>query len=756
MHAPPRNFDSEAALFCWVMFGDAKEGAGGFTWHATTRNFDSVASLLLGDVWGIHAKAERRKGGSRGFYVATWCKNSLVGDRIFGKCTIWNYFCIGNQCCLATWLLLLIFIQLPISNTMNRLLFLLLLCLIQSSVAQPISWITDCADKSFCLNQGSCTQGAVYLVEKAVTNCGSFLINYSYKVDLNNDGSVDLQSSEDTVRGNFALGTHRVTWRASDNCANVIQCTYLITIKDCAGPNLLCINGLTQTLSPPQCDATFQVNQFILSLTDNCTPTNQIERGIRRAGTGTGFPTEQSLSFGICDDGLNLLEVWVRDANGLTNSCSNYAIVQTSSPACACNEDSDLGFSGCARAANGTRLPNYRAQTTITALPGAPSPFSKVKTVQVADSCFSLQINQVPFGADYQAVIRADRHDAPLNGVTTFDLVLISKHILGIESLDNAYQMKAADVNNSNSITTFDIVETRKLILGIYDSFPLVPAWKMVKPLANPAVLSNFTAIQDTYQVLLPNLQADLSFPGFEFVGIKYGDINYSATYAINGDERSGAKALSLNAANPHLRPGEEATIAFGLGDEEALEGWQLALSADPSVLQLLSVDGLPEENYLLFDNALRALAYDHTHWRGPSQPIFTLSVRALQPVKLSQALHLNTAVLQPEAYLSEKNGAPQRRPIVCQFGEKTPPSCSVSPNPFSDQVDFHVALETSGPALLELFTVEGKCVYSARLDLDEGPQSVRVTTNSLPPGSVFLYRFSMDGALYTGKIVRD
>jgi hypothetical protein len=60
------------------------------------------------------------------------------------------------------------------------------------------------------------------------------------------------------------------------------------------------------------------------------------------------------------------------------------------------------------------------------------------------------------------------KDDNPLNGVTTYDLVLMSKHILGIEPLGSPYKMIAADANKSNSITTFDIVELRKLILGIY------------------------------------------------------------------------------------------------------------------------------------------------------------------------------------------------------------------------------------------------------------------------------------------------
>jgi hypothetical protein len=72
------------------------------------------------------------------------------------------------------------------------------------------------------------------------------------------------------------------------------------------------------------------------------------------------------------------------------------------------------------------------------------------------------------------------KDDNPLNGVTTYDLVLISKHILGLEPLTTPYKMIAADANRSGSITTFDIVEFRKLILGIYNELPNNTSWRFV------------------------------------------------------------------------------------------------------------------------------------------------------------------------------------------------------------------------------------------------------------------------------------
>ena len=344
---------------------------------------------------------------------------------------------------------------------MNRFILFLPLFLVQGLAAQQMSWITACSDQSFCLTQNSCTTGDVFLVEKAVTNCGSQLINYSYKIDLNSDNVVDISSSNDTVSGPLVKGTHRITWRASDNCGNLIQCTYTVLVKDCQPPNLLCVNGLTQGLDLPDCQETFMASQFILSLTDNCTPANQIQLGIRKAGAGTGFPTTDTLSFGACEKGFNSIEVWAKDGNGLANLCSNYVIIQDGNNDCICNDDADVYFNGCARTGANVKISNFKLKTSFVTLPGAATPLTKNYSQTIEDSCYTLHLDNIPFGNSYRATIRAERPIGPLVGVTTYDLVLYSKHILALEPFTSIYQTIAADVNRSSSVTTFDIVETR-------------------------------------------------------------------------------------------------------------------------------------------------------------------------------------------------------------------------------------------------------------------------------------------------------
>jgi hypothetical protein len=132
---------------------------------------------------------------------------------------------------------------------------------------------------------------------------------------------------------------------------------------------------------------------------------------------------------------------------------------------------------------------------------------------------------EVPWGGDYS--LAAHKEDQPLNGVTTLDMVLISRHILGIAPLQDPWRIIAADVNGSGSVTTADLIAIRKLILQIDSQFPLQKSWLFVPAgvifpdPANPFA----TALPQT--INFNDLEADETDAGF--IGIKLGDVNGSA-----------------------------------------------------------------------------------------------------------------------------------------------------------------------------------------------------------------------------------
>ncbi|MCB0569329.1 MAG: hypothetical protein KDC66_06190 [Phaeodactylibacter sp.] len=140
-----------------------------------------------------------------------------------------------------------------------------------------------------------------------------------------------------------------------------------------------------------------------------------------------------------------------------------------------------------------------------------------------ADGLYSF--TGVPVGSPVAFTL--DKQDVYQNGLSTLDLLFITKHILGVQPLSSPYKIVASDVNSTNNLTTLDQIGIRKVILGIDLAFPNRPAWlffpeifsftdptnPFLDTLSNSWILSNFTT----------------SLTGLDFIGIKSGDIDDSA-----------------------------------------------------------------------------------------------------------------------------------------------------------------------------------------------------------------------------------
>ncbi|KAA3623165.1 MAG: hypothetical protein DWQ02_24930 [Bacteroidetes bacterium] len=113
-----------------------------------------------------------------------------------------------------------------------------------------------------------------------------------------------------------------------------------------------------------------------------------------------------------------------------------------------------------------------------------------------------------------------EKNESPLNGVSTFDIVLIIKDILGVQPLSSPLLLYAADVNASTTITVYDIVLLRRLILAIDSSLP-VPSWQFL-----PASINSFPGATTFNEIEVTmsaqNIIADVK-------GFKMGDVNGSA-----------------------------------------------------------------------------------------------------------------------------------------------------------------------------------------------------------------------------------
>ena len=123
--------------------------------------------------------------------------------------------------------------------------------------------------------------------------------------------------------------------------------------------------------------------------------------------------------------------------------------------------------------------------------------------------------------------INPKKDDNPLNGLSTFDMVLGARHILGIQLLDEPYKYLAMDVNNSQSLTTFDLVVKRRLILFINQEFPDdIPSWRFYRA---DYVFDPSDPFEDVDEIFSRSVLLSEDVEGMDFFGFKMGDLNESA-----------------------------------------------------------------------------------------------------------------------------------------------------------------------------------------------------------------------------------
>ncbi|MEO1516352.1 MAG: redoxin family protein [Bacteroidota bacterium] len=131
--------------------------------------------------------------------------------------------------------------------------------------------------------------------------------------------------------------------------------------------------------------------------------------------------------------------------------------------------------------------------------------------------------------------LQLDKTGNPLAGVSTYDLVLTSKHILGIEPFSSPYRHLAADVNGSGDVTAFDMVDIRKLILGLNSEFADGKVWRFVPECVEfPNPNRPFENVVDTCS---PQGLLQRDYNDFDIIGVRLGDVSSRGVIEQGGSQ---------------------------------------------------------------------------------------------------------------------------------------------------------------------------------------------------------------------------
>jgi len=574
------------------------------------------------------------------------------------------------------------------------------------------------------------------------------------------------------ISGTFPLGEHAFVIQAADGCGNLTGETVIFQVVDCKSPAPICYRVLSVDLGKIdtdgdgiQDDAGNRVfaETFIAQNIDDCTPSapapQNVQYFIFRAdelpGGDPAFIIPDSLNdnhrsvFYSCDDiGEQTAYVVALDGAGNFDYCETKVLIQLGNDLVRCGGGSlggDGNIAGLIVTEDSETVEDVEVQ-----LSGLES-----KTMMTAND------GHYGFGAleqGYDYSIQPYKDDGYLNGVSTFDLVLISKHILGVKLLDSPYKLIAADINNSASLTTLDLIQLRKMILGIDPFFRNNTSWRFVAadyefmdPL-NPWGEA-FPEVYNINDLLDDRMNAD-------FVAIKVGDVNSNAKANRFGSTRprSAAAALYLNLEERELRAGDTYRVAFRSDQLADIEGCQFTLHFDASALSIADLEyGLATEEHLglrFLDEGALTASWNPTGAATSGEVLFTLVFRALKSGRLSEQLHLSSRITNAEAY--DRAGALME--VGLRFSGKeagdTFELYQNYPNPFSEKTLISFLLPEAARATVRIQDLNGRVLKAIERDFDRGYNELRIERHELPARGVLYYSLETGDYYATRKMI--
>jgi hypothetical protein len=537
------------------------------------------------------------------------------------------------------------------------------------------------------------------------------------------------------------IGCYVVRYTAVDRCGNTSHEDYDFCVNDCKFPTPYCVQGLVielMAVNDSNNDLFFPMvniwaSDFDAGSYDNCDTdvdisfsTNPLDTSL--VFTCNGFMGDNLTLANGGSIGAHLVQIYVTDDAGNQSFCETVIQIQANQDQCdngtplvagTVETEGNAGVENVEMNANGNGMSNM-LMTDV-------------------DGTFNMNL---PQGGDYTLVPAKDID--PLNGVSTFDLVKISKHILNVELLDSPYKMIAADINNSQSITTLDLVKLRRMILLIDTEFTNNTSWRFVDATYTFPTPTNPWAESFPEIININNLDADMM--NGDFIGVKIGDINASAqaNNLLGADDRT-AGDMTLIAQSTAVKTGEIVRVDFTANDFMAL-GMQFTLNFNQTALNFIAIEnGLAtDENFgltLLEEGAITFSWNTNDAVRlTKNDVLFTLVFNGNTDAQISDLLSIDSKYTTAEAY----NANEEILDVNLDFNGTAITGAfelhQNRPNPFSDETTISFNLPTEQNATITVSDLSGKVLKVIQNNFAKGYNEINLAKADLNATGVIHY----------------
>ncbi|MEM1119007.1 MAG: T9SS type A sorting domain-containing protein [Bacteroidota bacterium] len=601
------------------------------------------------------------------------------------------------------------------------------------------------ADEKVCIDGTDLCETTVNVGAPTVMDCSSDVrirAEWSYVADAHYCGTSETgvvgDASNGFVTPSFKPGVLTVTFIADDGCNNVTKKDVVYTIVDCKLPTPYCRDGIRIENMPSTGMVEIWAVDLDLGSFDNCD-------GCADDDVRLSFSSDVNDDvrvFTCATLGTQQVELWVTDRAGNQDFCRTFVMVQDNQNGCsgAAAPGGMAAVTGKVANTNGELIESVTVSVNGSAV-AMPAP---EVTGAAGNYGFDLSV-----GGDYTITPEKDMN--PLNGVSTYDLVLLRKHVLGTEVIDNPYSLIAADINKSGTITTFDMVELRKVILQVVPTFESNESWRFVD--ANYNFISDNPLAENFSEVYsINNLAGNMDI---DFVAVKVGDLNGTATpnSLVGAESRNYTGTLTLNATDRLVQAGETVTVEFA-ADMANTAGYQFTMGFNG--LQMVDlVEGVAKaENFNtnLAGRGMLTTSFDGTATEGN---LFAVTFKATTTGQLSELIKVNSKVTEAEAYTTA--GDLMKVDLNFNTGATVATDFALSqntPNPFTGETIIQFTLPEAGMATLRVMDVQGKVVLTRNGDFAKGTHQFAINSKALGTTGVLYYQLSSAENVATKKMI--
>ncbi len=433
------------------------------------------------------------------------------------------------------------------------------------------------------------------------------------------------------------------------------------------------------------------------------------------------------------------------------------------------------GTAGCID----TNSPNPNAPTVV----GIPdviismtkNKYANIPPSQTTNGTGQYQFNQNALFSDYK--LTASKNTNPLCGVSTSDLVLISKHILKTQPFTEWWQLIAANVNYdpnqpmqpTQPVTTADIIELRRMILGINTNFTTNTSWRFFDEKSVPTPLREEINIEPLFKDKLES----------NFIGVKIGDVNGSCKdckgqFATETPDFLVRGETPLILPNFSLAQGEETLIPVRIGEDNLGLAYSVGLKLDPQKFEIMEV--IPNEEFpsMGSDNfnlertnigevkMLWNLEGENPVALHQGQVLFSLRVRALQGINnLEGAIQLDNTLMDNTNWTLNNEDAKR---VILDFGASgrglskgrvTQTSIFANVSDINATTYLQFATPKRGKAELSVFNTQGKEVYHRDFDANAGNNVLEIDLSASTKSEMYYYLIQTPAEPISGRFIK-